>query len=423
MKKRWFMFILSLTFFLPLSMSHAQGGDQPSAPPDDIELPLGDLVYTADFTDEAEWPALSNESLIVEPTENGFQISNTDPEQGLGLFAPNRNNYDNLYTEFAFTIDVCNDDTSAALFTVRDVDFSNNYVFVMQCNGSYRSRPIINDNVGNIDVRGSADGVTEGTDHVMGVLLIDDQVTWYLDGVELESFVARNLLDEGAITFGTQLGMQYTLTSWRVWEVSGGLGDKTNASDSDDPLLNEEFTQIIYHPEFAPPSTINYGLHYPIARYYNPNGIGMYNNDETAIMALPEVYEENYYFEINYIVRSCLDDALIGVIWRASEDLSDFYVFGVQCDGNYRSRLVIDGEASDILSEGASTPMESGTLLAVSVYVRGDTAYLYHNQELVSTIDSSALTSGTPGIILQSSSAGATVDILMTDLIVVGVSE
>lgn len=426
MPKLRLVLILLTTLIAPLTSIYAQGNGDLLAPPAEAELPLGDLVYTADFSDGEVWPEYSDNNLILSPTAAGFQISNTDPEEGLGLFAPTRIDYTDIYTEFSFNIDNCNDDTSAVLVTLRDVGFSDNYVFVLQCDGSYRSRPIIGENIGNVDRRGSADGVAVGTEHHMGMLMIGSTVTWYLDGVELENYTARGALDEGVITVGAQLGMEYTLTAWRVWEIdspaTSGGGDNTS-STNDNPLINEEFTEILYHPEFEPPSTIIYGLHHPIARYYNPNGIGMYNNDETAIMALTEVNAENYYFEVNYIIRSCEDDAVVGLIWRASEDLSDFYVLGVQCDGAYRSRAVIDGEAGDILTSGESIPMVADTLLSISVYVRGDTAWLYYNQELLTSIDSTVLSAGTLGILLQSSTDGATVDILVTDLIVVGVSE
>ena len=426
MPRVWLVLILCITFIAPLTTIQAQGGAKLLAPPPDAELPLGDLVYTADLTDGDIWPEYNDNNLILTPTVEGFAMSNTDPEEGLGLFAPTRLDYTDFYTEFSFNIDACRDATSALLFAVRDVDFADNYVFVLQCDGSYRSRPIIEGNIGNVDRRDRADSVAVETTHHMGILMIDDQVSWYLDGVELESFTARGAPAEGSITFGAQLGIEYTLTAWRVWEVTGTatLGDNNNAdADSADPLINQEFTEILYNPEFEPPSTITYGLHYPIARYFNPNGIGMYNNDETAIMALPEVNAENYYFEINYLVRSCDEDAVVGIIWRASEDLSDFYVLGVQCDGAYRSRVVLDGVAGDILASGDSDPMEQDTLLSISVYVRGDTAWLYHNQNLLTTIASDQIGAGTPGILLQSSTAGATVDILLTDLIVVGVSE
>lgn len=424
MPRIWLVLILCMTIIAPLANVQAQGGDKLLAPPPEAELPLGDLVYTADLTDAEVWSAYDDNNLILEPTASGFSLSNTDPEEGLGLFAPTRLDYTDFYTEFSFTIEACNDVTSAVLFSVRDVDFADNYVFVLQCDGSYRSRPIIDGNVGNVDRRGKVAELDLEATHHMGILMIADTVTWYLDGVELETYPARGALAEGAMTFGAQLGIEYTLTAWRIWEVTESSTLGSNNDDGvDDPLRNEEFTGILYHPEFEPPSTITYGLHYPIARYYNPNGIGMYNNDETAIMALPEVNAENYYFEINYFIRSCQDDAVVGIIWRASEDLSDFYVFGVQCDGEYRSRVVIDGEAGDILTSGESTPMEPDTLLSISVYVRGDTAWLYHNQNLITTITTDELDMGTVGILLQSSTGGATIDILVSDLIVVGVSE
>lgn len=422
MPRFWLAIILLVTLVVPLTNSYAQGGDEPVAPPSDTELPLGNLVYTADFSDETIWAEYNDNNLVLNPADGGYEISNTNPEDGLGLFAPTRIDYADVYTEISFNITGCNDDISALLFAVRDVNFADNYVFVLQCNGSFRSRPIISGNVGNIDQRGLADGVAIETTHDMGILIVGNAVTWYLDGIELASYTARGTVDEGAMTFGAQSGIEFTLTSWRVWEVEDSA-PPTVENNGDDPLRNEEFSHIIYHPEFQPPSTIIYGLHYPIARYYNPNGVGMYNNDETAIMALPEVNEEDYYFEINYFVRSCRDDGVVSIIWRASADLSDFYVLAVECDGGYRSRVVLDGEAGDILASGDTSPMMPDTLLSISVYVRGDTAYLYYNQNLLTTIDTSALDAGTPGILLQSSSEGATVDILVSDLIVVGVSD
>jgi hypothetical protein len=432
MKKLWIGIVLILLPMLPV---FAQGGD-PVAPPDGTELPLMELIYNADFTDEAVWPAgTAPNALAFEPTSGGFSVLSTDAQSGIGLAPAIEDIFDNVYTEFEFTVDGCDSGSSALLFSTRLQPGTSNlitteqYVFVVQCDGSYRSRPITGGAPGIIDTRGSIeDGLDIGETHVMGVLQVGNEITWYFDGQQLASYTGSQMPFDGQMTFGAQSGAGYTVNQWRVWSIESDeepiVDDDGSISNdnADDPVANREFTDVIYNPDFEPPTDIRYGLHFPIARYVNPNGIGMYNNDDTALMDFPLVNQADYYFEINFVIRACGEDSFVGLTWRGSEDLGSFYVYGIQCDGNFRARAVVDGTAGDILSEGdVGAPLSLGELMAMSVFVRGDTAYLYYNRTLLDTITDDTLIEGIPGILLQSSTAGEKMDIIVTDLGVLGV--
>ena len=431
MKKLWIGIVLIL---LPLLPVFAQG-DDPVAPPAGTQLPLVELIYSADFTDEAVWTTgTAPDALAFEPTTNGFSILNTDAQSGIGLAPATEDIFDSVYTEFEFTVDSCETGTSALLFSTRlqpevaDLITTEQYVFVVQCDGSYRSRPITGGAPGIIDTRGRIEsGLESGETHVMGVLQDGNEIAWYFDGQELATYTGTQMPSDGHITFGAQLGAGYTVSQWRVWSIEAGAGptggdDNTSTSGtSDDPVANREFSDVLYNPDFEPPTDIVYGLHWPVARYVNPNGIGMYNNDDTAIMEFPQVNQADYYFEINFVIRACGDDSFVGLVWRASDDLGSFYVFGIQCDGNYRARAVVDGVAGDVLAEGSAGAPQKGELQALSVFVRGDTAYLYFNRTLLGTITDASLSEGMPGILLQSSTEGDKMDLIVTDLGVLGV--
>jgi hypothetical protein len=296
---------------------------------------------------------------------------------------------------------------------------ADQYVFVLECAGSYRSRALSGGAPTDIDVRGALETeLSEGSSHVMGILMIGDEVTWFIDGTAIGPYNVRSVLPAGLIAFGAQRGMGYTITSWRVWSV---LADETDTgvsgSTSDDPIAAQDFGGVIYDPSFLPPTSIQYGLHLSVARYLTPNGISMYNNDPTAIMLFPEVDQSNYLIDVSFGIRSCGDDSLMGLVWRAAEDQSSFYVFGIQCDGSYRVRAVVDGVPGDVLLEGqVDEPLPLETLLTASVFVRDETAWVYYNRELLGSFTDASLSDGMTGVLLQSASDGTKMDMIITDL-------
>lgn len=415
--------ILLLTIVIPV---FAQGDPTPVAPPFDVELPIEGLAYTADFTDTTIWAeGTAQQALSFGPTDSGFAVVSTDSEAGVGIAPTAPEVFDNFYTEFTFSLDTCNSDSSALLFSAGlDADASDptsagQYVFVVQCDGNYRSRPLINGQAGAVDRRSrTVAPLTVGADYTMGVLVDGDIIGWFLDGAELGRYRTPAAPESGSLAFGGQLGIGYTVTSWHVWDIESGVfGSSGSESLAEDPLADGGIGEILFNPDFQPPTDLTYGLHYPVARYINSNGLVMFNNDDVAIMPIPQVNQADYYFELNYVVRSCGDDSLTGLIWRASDDLGSFYVFGVECDGSYRVRSVVDGEAGDVLLEGdVAVAPDNEQLVSISVFARGEQAWIYYNRQLLGSITDQSLADGMAGILLQSSTSGVKMDMIVTDI-------
>lgn len=422
--------LLLLTSLLSPAFLQAQDGPVPAAPPEGADLPLTDLLYEADFADEDAWSPYESEVLEAEPSADGLQVAHTNPDGGFDFVPPPPDTYAAAYTEFTFTLDTCADGNSALLFSARladtnDILSADQYVFVLQCNGDYRSRPLANGAPASIDTRGTlSDALEPNTEHVMGILMAANEARWYVDGTEVAAYRTGPTPIEGLMTFGAQRGVAYTVTSWRVWgvDVEALAGDPTEDEALDDPLAARAFGDVLYDPAFEPPTSLTYGLHYPIARYVTPNGLAMFNNDPTAVMLLPEVSGADYYVEMNYFTRVCPDDALTGLVWRADDDLRNFYAFGVTCDGNFRVRPVVDGVAGEVLLEGQlDGPILTSELLSIGVYVQDETVWVYADRELLGTFTDDTHSTGRTGILLQSTIDGQKMDIVVTDIGVLSV--
>lgn len=409
---------------LPLTPTFAQGGDGPTAPPDGTDLPLVEVVYEADFTDSDQWPEGTITGMEFASADGGYQITSINADAGIGLAPPIALSIDNFYSEVSFTIETCQVPESAFLFLTRLTPNAqtaaqlDTYAFVLQCSGDYRSRSIVAGNPSDIDVQGRAPAaLDEGSQHVIGVLMVNNSVTWYLDGTELATYdVLSPLRVDGTLAIGAQRGLAYTATDWRIWsldsttvsttEPSTDTGTTTgNTPQGDGPLSEFGVGDLIYDPDLTQPGSIPTGLSHPVATLYLAGGqIGMYNREPSAIMPFEGVQTSDYYIEVVFGTRACDDASLIGVIWRAAGEFGSYYAFGMQCDGSYRAWLETpDGPSESFVSGEVSQPPVPDTgAHSLGVYVKGDTAWLYYDDTVLGSFSDLTLTEGGAGLLLES---------------------
>ncbi|MBI5930980.1 MAG: hypothetical protein HY862_16850 [Chloroflexi bacterium] len=424
-----FLVIILAMGVLPMTPAMGQGGDGPLAPPPGTDLPLVEVAYQADFTDATQWPAGSVTGIEFGAVDNGYRVNSLSPDGGIGITPPIDFSIDNFYSEVSFTIETCQVPESALLFFTRltpnatSATQTDTYVFVLECSGSYRARSVVAGTPSDIDAQGRTPAaLEEGSQHVMGVLMVNNSVSWYLDGVELATFdVLAPMRVEGVLALGAQRGLTYTATALRIWSLdsttaNGALGPDVGTTDGGTPLSDDPLHQsdgvgsLIYDPNLGQPGSIPAGFSHPVATLVlGGNQVGMYNTESTAILPFEGVQGSDYYVEVVFATRACTDASLIGLVWRASEDLSSFYAFGVQCDGSYRARLITPDGASDPLASGTVTPPplpETGAY-TLGVYVKGNTVWLYYADNLIGSFSDDTLTEGTAGLLLQSDPATA----------------
>ncbi|NDJ84439.1 MAG: hypothetical protein GYB66_01000 [Chloroflexi bacterium] len=427
--------VVGLMLLLPV-IAQGQGGgeDDPVAPPDDVRLPLVELVYTADFTDEAAWPSgqTSDGSMGFNLTPEGYSIASLDPEGGIGVANPIDLVIDDFYAEIAFTVDTCNSPDSAFLFFTRfgsstlDPDAPASYVFVIQCSGDYRSRGLDAGEILPVTVSGQTMALEEGQEVVMGVLFVGDQVVWFLNGEELESFaIGDAALPEGSLTAGAQLGFGYTVTDWRVWSLksTGSAADTasqpTQSPPSDgDPLNQQGPGDIVYQPDFNPPTSLDYGLHNPVAAYISGDNLTLYNTEPLAVWPLRGLDASEYYLEVPIAVRDCEDTSSVGFAFNAADDYSSYFAYQVQCDGQYRVIRVEDGTVVEELASG-ETGMDLRDFsrgLVLGLYLQGDTAWLYLDNQLQGSFTDSRLAGGEAGLLLASGENSRRMDVLVFNI-------
>lgn len=417
---------------LPIGTILAQDGD-PAAPPENVNLPIEDVAFEADFSDTDAWESgqSAGDQMSFGLSENGYSMQSASPDGGIGAAPPIDLVTDDFYTEFRFTVDTCEIPESALLFYVRmfpqpnDPTSTDSYVFVLQCSGDYRARSVQLGAPGPIDVSGVTSGLDDGSEHVMGILLVGNAVAWFMDGQEIDTFEAGDdLRATGTLTPGAQRGLGFTITEWRIWNVkttgSSGMldGGVDEPISGDDPLNSGEVGDIIYEPSFDPPTSLILGLHNDIAAYIAGGLLNLYNTQPTGIMPLTELAPNDFYLETSYVIRDCADDSSFGFVWRASEDFSTYYAYEMQCDGTFMAYLYSDGQISEVLVEGeiSPAPQEFDGGLTLGLYVEGDTFWLYFGNRSLGSFSDTTLTTGQAGLLLTSGEDDIHMDVLLQSL-------
>ncbi|MCB9435744.1 MAG: hypothetical protein H6673_01965 [Anaerolineales bacterium] len=434
------VWIICSVIWTPLQMATAQGGDNPPppvAPPPDTNLPLTELIFDADFNDTDFWfnGESDTETATFGLTDNGYQISSTSAENGLSFVPPLNVQIDNFYVEIGFTINDCAIPESALLFFTRlgvsTQNALNSMVYVVQCNGSYRARPMIDSNIGPILTNGTTIALEEGNTYTMGLLMSEKNAVWYLNQTVVAEFETSNdVLARGFITPGVQAGLTYTLTSWRMWSLKNttaeavAMGASTEADNptpiaSDNPLAAGAIGIVLYRPTTDNPSMLPLGRANAAAAYIVGDSFNIYNSTPSAILPFTGFEGEDYYLETVFRIRGCEDTSSAGLVWRANTDYSSYYAFQITCDGNYRATLMQDGTATELVS-GTITPSLQDTTgnLTVSVYVKGSTAWLYFQTNLLTSFEDDTLVQGHAGLILESGVNGEKMDILANSIVV-----
>ena len=418
---------------LPVGLSLAQGGGDPVAPPEDANLPIEDVAFEADFSDISAWESgqSAGDQMSYGLSDSGYSMESVSADGGIGAAPAIALVTDDYYTEFRFRVDACQIAESALLFYVRmfpepnDPTSTDSYVLVLQCSGDYRARSVQLGAPGPIDVSGVTTGLDDGSEHVMGILMVGNQAVWFMDGEEIDAFEAgAGIRTTGTLTPGAQRGLAYTITEWRVWNVktTGSSGMLDGGGDEplsgEDPVTSGGLGSVIYEPSFEPPTSLALGLHHNVAAYITGGLLNIYNTQPSAIMPLTELESDDAYLEASFIIRDCADDSSFGFVWRASEDFSAYYAYEMQCDGTFTAYLFSDGEVAQVMAAGEITPapQEFDRSLTLGVYVDGDAVWLYFGDRALTSFSDTTLTEGQAGLLLTSSEDGTSMDILLQSI-------
>jgi hypothetical protein len=379
-----------------------EDGNTPMAAPASADLPLAGLAYTADFGGELNWTegAYDDGTLDWSASDEGLLIRSLQAD-GPARFVPGTSYVAaNFYAEFTFTPLACASEESAMLFNVRSDPASANptsasaYVFVIQCDGTYRSRPILEGRSGLIDFSGQLDSPPQvGVPMQVGVLVQGRQVTWYVDGVELGLYFANSSPQVGQFAFGAQIGLTARVSRLQVWEVEAPETAQstpeamTSDRPSDNPLPSAGRGRNIAVITFRDPVTPLIAAYNTDLPAYLAGGllvIGPREPQSTQTRYLAQAPDPNsyeaYLIESAFQARACAEDGGFGLALGAPEALT--LAFILQCDGRFR----LEDGAGTVLGTGQVRPLERfgfGTLLGL--VVRGEAVYAYINEDLAAS--------------------------------------
>lgn len=437
MRLKLLRLLLVLGILVP-TIAWAQDDDviRPVAPPDDVNLPVTELVYEADFSNADFWRAGESPDgqISFAPIDDGISVVSLPPDGGIGSLPLINLNVDDFYTEISFRVDTCSTDTSALLFFTRVLpsamqsQSNDTFVYVVQCNGDFRARGLAGGAIGDIIVSGQTQILTEGDEYTFGILMSGNRVAWYLNQQEIAQFEipAGASRASGSMTPGAQQGLAYTLTSWRVWALKStgsNIEDVTIVeTPTEDPVSAGRVGDAIYAPSFAPPTTIPLGLHHDVAAYLvgGNDTINLYNTRRPfGILTFDGVEAANYYLEVGFTIRDCGPTSSIGFVWRADADFLNYYTFEIQCDGVFRAYAVIDGIPTDEFLSGrlGGALTDITTSIQLGVYVQGDTVSIYGGNTQFASFTDSTFNSGRAGLLLSSDEeTGQPMDINVTQL-------
>lgn len=441
MRLKWLGLMVAVVLLMP-TVAFGQDGDDianPVAPPEGVNLPVTSLLYEADFSNTDFWRAGESPDgqLTFEPTDDGFSVASV-PDGGIGSLPLVNLNLDDFYSEITFRVDSCDTENSALLMFTRVLpsllgnQTNDTFVFVVQCDGSFRARALQGGEINEIVVSGQTITLNEGETYALGILMSGSNVVWYLNQQEVAQFEipSGEARSSGSLTPGAQIGLSYTLTSWRIWALKSTGSNleeipdvMPSASPADDPLANNQLGDIIYEPSFSPPTSIPLGFTHDVATIVIAGGqaIDMYNARQPfGVLRFDGVEGENYYIETAFVVRACDDGSGAGFVWRADEDLQNYYAFEMQCRGVFSAYVVVDGEVAETFVSGrlGGDLTDIDQVIRLGVYARGDNFYIYGDSTQFANFSDDTLPSGGTGLLLSSDAeTGQPMDIVVTDLV------
>lgn len=398
----------------------AQGEATPQALPLDAGIALADLVYTADFATEANWQSggYNDNSLTWEPVAEGLSVISPNPEGPARFLPGTRFLAQDFYAEISFTPTSCASGESAMLFNVRSDPTSespttaDSYVFVVQCDGTYRSRVVNNGRSGLIDFSGSLpSALTLNEPIFLGVALEGRQISWYINGELLGTYLGSANPITGQFALGAQLGLHVTYNSLRVWALEGVplTAEPAPPPTADDPLATSIVGRNIVVQDFSQPipdliasvgsvihayrvqTTLVIGTALPLATYY------------FADAPDPAIYD-TFQVEVVFQVRQCPPDGAFGL--ALGEDEDDFYGFFLHCDGSLTAVSYTTGTPSDPLLESRSeVPQPFGFARDLSLVISNDRLYAYADGNLLGSFEATDANQRKLGIVWHSPNA------------------
>lgn len=345
--KRWaWVGLLLMALFSGLNGVGAQDQNQndnqdemrPLAIPQGAELPLGELAYAADFS-TGEWGdgAYDDGSLRWSGDSAGLMLISGNAEAGARFAPPPNLLLRDFYAEVSFKPIACTSPNSAFLFNVRADPLAANpalataYVFVLQCDGGYRSRFVEGGDSSQIDLRGVRPALTLEQPITFGVLLINNRVTWYAEGQELGSYNATIQPQAGEFALGAQLGLAAQVERFIIWEVE--QSESPDQASVFDPLAVYAPSSILFKDEFATPINPLIEIDGEELRGFSIQGVIVLRNVPPTVtrylFTLPEV--DAYYVEVAFQLRQCLPEGLFGLLLGVEGDTA--YVVALRCEG------------------------------------------------------------------------------------------
>ncbi len=396
----------------------------PQAP--DSPLPLGDLRYEADFAEGDTWQDdRRDDELAWERSDAGFTVRSAGPNASARYGPGTPFSAEDFYAEFAFVPLACPAGDSSLLFNVRSDDLNDNplnatsYVFVVQCNGTYRSRlvqggtPTAVDFSGNLPAALTVDAV-----NTMGVQVLGDEITWFMNGETLGRFVANTPTQAGQFAFGAQLGLQYTVQYLHVWDVE--IPAPERATNLEDPL-NETIPGRNHVVEnFSDPNNpllVGWAADLPAIRISEQLLTHNAQPFQARLLAAPPPQNFRIFTaQINFQLRQCGSAGGLGLFFGESE--RDGLAVVTACDGTLSAQRYTDGIATETLLSESIPPLRlfsSGELLQ-TLWADG-TLYIYYNQALVGSIPAPDLAAQDIGL-AWTATADTTTRVLIDNFII-----
>ena len=404
--------LIALLLTVGVGIASAQDGGDPQALPPDADVGLNELVYTADFSSEANWANGSFEdgALRWEPVADGLAVISPDAE-GPARFVPGTAfTALNFYVEMTFTPRECLDGESAMLFNVRsdpdsdDATLATAYVFVIECNGTYRSRPVNNGVSGLVDFSGNLpEALSAGEAVTLGVVVNGREIAWYVDGELLGTYIGSTNPVPGQFAVGAQLGLDALVTRLQVWSLEGEVAvSEELPQDIDNPLDSSSVGRNIFVESFFDPST-------PLITGWDDLAPGYRIRDQVvvssgqAVLARyltdtpdPSSYRV-YAVRVNFQLRQCTGDGAFGL--ALGGDGESFTGLMIACDGTFTANEFINGELTETyLTQPVEAPEPFSFGREISAVVSGETVFAYYEGDILGSFEAAGVNEGRIGL-------------------------
>jgi hypothetical protein len=221
---------------------------------------------------------------------------------------------------------------------------------------------------------------------VMGVLLIGDEISWFLNGQFLGNATTQMAPRTGQFALGVQLGLEVEINSLQVWSIAPtALPHSFNS-----PLNETTVGETLYREDYeSPGQTLITGAPAALPGVIEGSALVVSSADPVALYYradAPSLSIPLYYAEVVFDLRECGQGGGFGLVF--GPDTANFYALVLECSGRFVTRDYNTSAPGTInLQRSADIVLNADELYKIGAVINGNTMYIYFEGGFIGSLD------------------------------------